>query len=236
MKPISLTVAVLAATAAVLPAATLVEVKFSGTAASSVGTIPESNPQFVTKNPAVSFTSTTLAAIGGTSLTAAWNYDATGTAATNTDLFTSSSFGSPTRFDLNPGVATVGNSYTITGVEIDVRASGTAVSWEFGYRQTVTNTVFLTGLQTIAIQSGTDPITTYFIDLTAAGLSATELATTWVNDGTGKLRLNFFEATGTNNDNFQVAAVRLVGTAVPEPSLPLLLGSLGMLGLCKRRR
>jgi len=236
MKPISLTVALLAATSSILPAVTLVEVDFSGTGGSAVGTIPASNAQFTVKNAAVNFSSTSLITVGGGSGVGGWTIDGTGTAAANTDLHTASNFGSPTRFDLNPGLATVGASYTITGVEVDIRASGTAVSWEFGYRRTSDNATVLVGLQTIAIQSGAVPVATYFIDLSGENLTATDSAATWVLSGTGALRWEFFQAVGNNNDNFQVDAVRLIGTAIPEPSLPLMLGSMALLGLCKRRR
>lgn len=193
----------------------LMEVDFSGTAPSGVGTIPASDGQ-ITLNSAVTFTA--LASIGGSSSTAAWVYDGTGTAAANTDLHTASTFGAPTRFDIDLGWATLGNSYAITNVEIVVRASNSAgTEWDFGYRDGGGTTHLVSG-GLIATQSGADPLTTYSIDLSGEGLSATDSAATWNLTGTGRLRVAFFEPTATGNDNLQIDAIRLNGTVVPEPA------------------
>lgn len=220
-----------------LPAAIiLAEVDFSGTGGSAVGSIPSSNAQFTVKNSAIDFTSTTLATVGGGSSTAAWTIDGSGTAAANVDLFTSSTFGGPTRMDLSLGLATVGKTYTITSVELDIRAANTAATWEFGYRKSSDSTTVLVGAQTIATQSGANPITTYTIDLTGESLTATDMTSSWVLSGSGGLRWEFFESTGTGNDNFQVDAIRVIGTVIPEPSTSVLFGSLAMIGMMRRRR
>ncbi len=61
MKQIVRIFALFAASAASLPAATFLEVVFSETGGTAVGTIPASNAPFTVKNPAVEFTSTTPA-------------------------------------------------------------------------------------------------------------------------------------------------------------------------------
>lgn len=210
-------------------AVTLLEVDFSGSG--SVGSFNQANSQFTVLDSKIS--SATFSSIGGSNNTSSWVYDGTGTAATNTDLHVSSTFGGPTRFDLDLGLATAGQSYTIQSVEIDIRASNSAgTNWEFGYRDT-SNATQLVGTQNINTQSGANPITTYSIDLSGENLSATDSSRTWVQGGTGNLRFLFFDPTGTGNDNFQVDAIRLIG--VPEPTTVLLL-SIGSLGLLRRRR
>lgn len=219
----------------VTQAVVLVEVDFSGTAPNQVGTIASSSTQFTIKNSAVDFSSVTVGAIGGVSSTANWVYDGTGTAAANTDLHTASTFGAPTRFDLALGTAVADQSYTITSVEVDIRASANDVTWEFGYRKASDNSTVLVGSQTISAQTGANPISTYTINLTGENLIATDSSMTWVTSGTGNLRWNFFEPTATGNDNFQVDAIRVIGTVVPEPGA-VLLGSFGLLALLRRRR
>jgi hypothetical protein len=232
MKSIFLPVAILAASQAMLSASViLVEIDFSGSGAAT--TIAASDAQFTVKHSAIDFTSTQLSIIGGTSNTATWAYDGTGAALANNDLHTASTFGNPSRLDLNLGLAKEGKSYTITTVEIDIRAANTTASWEFGYRDT-SNATHLVGLQTISTQTGADPITTYSIDLTGEGLTATDSTQTWINSGTGNLRWAFFEATGTNTDNFQIDAIRVIG--IPEPGTPLIIGALSAIGLIRRRR
>jgi hypothetical protein len=213
-------------------AVTLAEVNFSGTATSQVGTFTQANAQFTVFSSLIS--SAGFSPVGGTLSTATWAYDGTGTAAANADLYTVSTFGGPTRLDLDLGFATTGANYTITTVEIDVRESNSAgTTWEFGYRRASDNTTHTVGAQTISVQSGADPITTYSINLVAANLTADDTSRTWVNDGTGKLRFLFFQSSGTNNDNLQIDAIRVIG--VPEPSAALL-GVLGLLRLLRRRR
>lgn len=234
MKPILISTCIVVATSSLLPATVvLAEIDFSGSGAA--GAIASSDAQFTVKNAAIDFTSTQLAIIGGANSTATWSYDGTGTAIANIDLHTASTFGNPTRLDLNLGFANTGQSYTITSVELDIRAANTSASWEFGYRDT-SNTTHLVGLQTITTQSGLNPVTTYSIDLTSESLTATDSLLSWVNSGTGNLRWEFFESTATGNDNFQIDAIRVIGTVVPEPTTPLLLGSLSILGLLRRRR
>ncbi len=214
-------------------AITLVEVDFSGTGGTQVGSIASSNSQFTVKNSAVTFEtpSTALVSVGGANSTANWVYDSTGAAATNTDLFTGSSFGSPTRFDLNLGLASSGNSYSVTSVQIDVRAAATSPTFEFWYRNSSTAANIMSGSTVIASQLSTAVITTYTIN--TAGISATDSTSTF--DRSTGLRFAFYESTGTNNDNLQIDAIRVIG--VPEPTTAvMLLGGAGLLTLLRRRR
>lgn len=212
-----------------LSAVTLAEVDFSG-GPGAVGTITSSDSQF-TLSSLVS--SGSLTAVGGSAGTAGWVYDGTGTAAANTDLHVASTFGGPTRFDLDLGTAASGQSYSITSVEIDVRASNSAgTTFQFGYRD-LTSTTQLIGAVSIATQSGTDPISTYSIDLSSEGLSATDSAVNWTTGGTGNLRFFFYEPTGTGNDNLQIDAIRVIG--IPEPSSALLIALGGALLGVRRR-
>jgi hypothetical protein len=209
----------------------LMEVDFSGSPG-AITSIASTNSQ-VTTHSAVTYETPNQAftAIGGGATTAAWNYDGTGTAAANNDLFTSSTFGGPTRFDLDLAQATLGLSYTITNVEIVVRASNTPANWEFGYRDTG-GTIHLLAGGEIANQSGASPLTTYSIDLSGEGLTATDSSTAWDIGGTGELRILFYEATGNNADNLQISAIRLNGSVIPEPAtlgLVTILGA-GILG------
>ncbi|QDU90927.1 hypothetical protein Pla175_43410 [Pirellulimonas nuda] len=217
----------------------LVEVDFSGAGGSAVGVIASSDAQFTVVDPAVTFGATAFSAVGGASGTSTWVYDATGAAAANPDLHTASTFGAPTRFDVDLAFAAAGATYTITSVEIDVRASNSAgTNWDFMYRKPDNTTAILPG-GAITVQSGADPITTYSIDVTSENLTATDSATAWSASGTGKLRLGFYEATASGNDNFQVDAIRFIGTsssAVPEPTAACLLGlSLAGAVLARRR-
>lgn len=210
-------------------AVTLAEIDFAGSG--GVGTFNQTDSQLTLHS---SIASAELRTIGGGASVGSWVYDATGAAATNVDLHTGSTFGGPTRFDLLLGLADAGFSYTITSVEVDIRASANTVSWEFGYRKPDTSTV-LSATESIFSQSGADPISTYSIDLTSEGLNANDSTRNWVIGGTGDLRWLFYEGTGTNNDNFQLDAIRVIGTVVPEPSTALLVSGLVLLGLRRRR-
>jgi hypothetical protein len=151
--------------------------------------------------------------------------DATGAAAVNPDLYTASVFGAPTRFDLFLGLADAGYSYTISSVEIVVRAAAaTSKNWDFMYRDGSENTHILSGTA-IAPQTGSDALTTYSIDLTGESLGATDSAVGWNTTTSGGLRIAFWEADGGNNDNLQIDAIRLNGTVIPEPA------TLGMVAL-----
>lgn len=218
-------------------AVTLVELDFAGTGGTSIGVIPSSDAQFTVINSAVTFDSAAeaITVIGGAAGTSSWVYDATATAAANPDLHTASTFGAPTRFDLDLGVAASGFSYSITRVEIDVRASNSVgTSWDFMYRKQSDSSTIIQNGGAIATQGGADPITTYSIDLSTA-LNATDSTTDWNVGGTGELRFAFFEATAAGNDNLQIDAIRVIGDVVPEPSSLALLG-LGGLAMIRRRR
>ncbi len=219
----------------------LVEIDYSGTANTAVPGfatgIPTTDPQFTVFNAAISPTGVKAFAVGGTSSTAAWLYGSSGTAASNTDLFASlvPNYGSATRLDNNIGLAAAGETFTIQSVQIDVRsAASTGIMWQFGYQKATGAVNTIVGNVAIAMQTTSDPITTYTIDLTGEGLTATSSAATWtVSQG---LRGLFYQSNGTDNDGFEVDAMRLVGTSsIPEPGTVGLLG-LGALVLMARRR
>ncbi|QTN31154.1 PEP-CTERM sorting domain-containing protein [Akkermansiaceae bacterium] len=213
-------------------AITLAEVNFSGTANAqiSTSTIPGTDPQFTELASVIPTANASLAVIGGTASTAHWFYNGSGTAALNNDLHTATSFGAPTRMDFILGLANPGTSYTLTSVEITLPTATTRdIRWEFGYRKPDTTTVIL-GTQTINAAG------TYSIDISGASLSADDTSQSWVSAGNGGLRFMFFETTsGTNADGLQIDSLRVIGTAIPEPSAALL-GGLGLLALLRRRR
>lgn len=214
-------------------AVTLVELDFSGSG--GIGNIASTDSQFTT-NSAVTFddTATAFTAIGGSAGVGGWNYDGTGAAAANNDLFTSSNFGSTTRFDVDLGLAATGQTYTITSVEIDIRASNSAgTNWDFMYRDTNGVNQILSG-GAITVQGGTAPRTTYSITI-AGGLVATDSAVAW-NTG-NELRFAFYEANGTGADNLQIDAIRFIGTTIPEPSAyAMIAGMLALSWVATRRR
>ena len=230
----------LTAVASAAQAVTLVEFDFAGSGGASSYGIADG--QFTTINANVIFDDTvdSLTAINS------WNYDGTGTAAANGDLINNSVFGSTSRFDIDLGFAASGFSYTITSVEVDIRANNEDGStFQFGYRDYnatpgagATNVI---GSELIATQSGANPIATYSIDVSGEGLTATSSAVSWDTSAQGELRFLFYDATTDDglSDNFQVAAIRIVGTtnAIPEPSsYALMTGMLGLGCILLRRR
>ena len=238
MKTQLITAALVVATTFSASAVTLVELDFSGSGAAS--TIGSADSQFTVINSAVTFDASGVpfTANGGALSTGGWNYDGTGTALANNDLFTGSNFGSPTRLDFDLGQAATGETYTITSVEIDIRASNRpGTNWEFMYRDTSSANQILAG-GAIPTQSGTDPIGTYSINIGGAGLTATDSSTDWLV-GNG-LRFAFYEADGAGpSDNLQIDAIRIIGTSsVPEPSAYALIGGLFALSsvMVRRRR
>ena len=108
-------------------AAILTEITFDGNnAASFTGTnnsIPSSDGQFTVVNPGITFETP------GAALAVVGNWVDSGTAAVpslaTTGLFNSgtANFGSPTRFDVRLGNAAPLNTYTITGLELVMRAN-----------------------------------------------------------------------------------------------------------------
>jgi hypothetical protein len=198
-------------------AGTLVELDYSGTANATVTNI---NPTtgWLAPNPPFTVFSAAIAPfkswVIGTAASgvAPWTFDSTGTAIRNTDLYTASGYGGTSRLDLNPGTATTGQTYTINSVQVDVKAAATAIRWQFAYQKAVGEVNTLVGDVTIAAQTSSNPITTYTIDLSSEGLTATEETTTWTS--AQGMRNLFYETTsGSNNDGFEVDAVRLIGTS-----------------------
>ncbi len=194
----------------------LIELDYSGTANATITNVNSTtgwlapNPPFTVFNAAiVPFKSWVT---GNATGSAPWTFDSTGTAIRNTDLYTVSNYGGTSRLDMNPGAATTGQTYTINSVQVDIKAAATAVRWQFAYQKADGATNTLVGNVTIAAQTSSDPITTYTIDLSGEGLTATEEATAWtVSQG---MRNLFYETTsGVNNDGFEVDAIRLIGTS-----------------------
>ncbi|MEM9185127.1 MAG: hypothetical protein AAGB00_01370 [Planctomycetota bacterium] len=229
---------------------TLVELDFqragSGPGTGSVPTIPSSDSQFEEVHPAVTFDqdASAFTPIGGTAGSAGWSYNGFSelvSAAVNNDLHGSVTFGSPTRFDIDLGTAAPGTSYTITGVEITVRASNKAGSeWAFGYRKSSDSSVEIIDGGLITTQPGTVPPATYAIDLTAENLVATDSSVPWNTGGTGELRFFFAEPAPGNtppnsNDNLQIDSIRILGTVIPEPATALLACLPVLFGMCGNR-
>jgi hypothetical protein len=198
----------------------LAEVNFSGTGGTAVpvsaSPILATNSQFTVFNAAISTNGVKAFGVGGTLSTTNWYYDSTGTAARNTDLYTVSNYAGPTRLDMVLSNAVAGQTYTITAVQIDVRAAATTnIVWQFGYQRVVgavTNNNII-GNVAIAAQTTNAPISTYTIDLSSEGLTATDSSTAWiVSQG---LRCLFYQPTGaTADDGFEVDAIRfMTGTS-----------------------
>ncbi|MGB7325156.1 MAG: PEP-CTERM sorting domain-containing protein [Rubripirellula sp.] len=215
----------------------LLSIDFAGTPSSAISTLASGNSQ-LTVNPAITFGTPGSAfnAVGSFAL------DGTGTAATAQNLLVgATNFGSTSRFDIDFGLATAGNSYSITRFELDMRANNqSGARFAAGYRD-LGNMTHTVGETAVAVQTGTDPIATYAIDLTAENLFATDATSSFVRGGTGKIRFLFREVPGTSLtlDNFQVDAIRVFGnvTAVPEVSSLALMGiATGGVGMVWRRR
>ena len=234
MKTQLITVALVVAMTYTASAVTLVEFDLDGSGA--VSTYASNDSQFSIINSAVTFDD----AVNAISAINSWNYDGTGTAATKTNLINTSTFGSTSRFDLDLGLAATGFTYTITSAQVVIRANNEAdATFQFGYRDTG-GTAQIVGAELISTQSGAIPLSTYSIDLSGAGLTATDSTVAWDTGGTGELRFLFYDAAADDalNDNFQVAAIRLEGTVVPEPSAYALIGGFLALSwvMVRRRR
>ena len=201
----------------------LVEFEFERTSFSGDIAPPPANPiassdsQFTVVNSAVTFQDpiNTLHLIGGNSLTSAWQYignagtaDGDLTSAYATDLHSASTFGAPTRFDLDLGTAAAGQSYTITSVEIDVTAaSADTYHWDFMYKDLSGKNQIISG-GNIAIQTAAGGTRTYKI--TGLNLTATDSTTDW--NTIHELRFAFWDSAGSEDkDNLRIHAIRVIG-------------------------
>ena len=212
-----------------LHAETLVEVDFSGTG----GAVPfsTSDSQVTVVSPAITFT----AEIDNNILPITnWNYDGTGTALAQGNVLNSGpNFGSTSRFDITLDAAAAGTTYVITSLQIDIRANNDEdINFAGGYRDSA-GAPQIVGGAVIATQSGADPITTYSVDMTSAGLTATDSGTNWNTSGTGRIRFLFNDGPlGTVapvSDNFQVAGLRVIGDVTGDPGV--LLGDVDLSGV-----
>jgi hypothetical protein len=207
---------------------TLLEVDFSGSGPAAA--FSSSDLQVTAVSPAVTFTAET----DNVKPVTTWTYDGTGTAvAQGNVLNTGPNFGSTSRFDIALDSAAAGMTYTITSIEIDIRANNDEdINFAGGYRD-LSGDPQIIGGTIIATQSGADPITTYSVDMSSAGLTATAAGPNWNTTGTGRIRFLFNDGPlGTVapvSDNFQVAGFRIIGDVSGGPGV--LLGDVDLNGV-----
>ncbi len=220
----------------------LFNLDFSGTAGQAVGVstptgnIAKTNSQFTFVNPAITFVNDAQAVKAVNS----WVYDGTGNAAAQATILNTASanFGSTSRFDAGLSFAAPGFTYTITSLELDMRANNEAnARFAAGFRD-LGGTGVTFGEIALATHSGAAPMS-YSIDVTSLNLFATSSTTSFGNAASDGIRFLFRKNGDTaGGDNFQVDAIRLIGTVtpVPEPGSFLLTAIGGVFGFMAYRR
>jgi len=197
----------------------LVELNFSGPANEAVTQVNaatgwhDGDAQVKTAAPVVAMSRANV--VGGTLETGKWSYNSTGTAVKNTDLYSGvMNFGNPTRFTMRLELASTGHAFTVTAAQIDVKAASGSTLWAVGFRdrEGVDRVV---GPEAISIQGESEETTTYTIDLSGEVLTASDNTMAW--DKEAGIRWLFREsASGIDVDDFQVEAIRLIGTISTE--------------------
>jgi hypothetical protein len=122
------------------------------------------------------------------------------------DLYTSRVFGSPSRIDLNLGLASSGKRYEVTEVAVDVSQNGgTPVTFSLGcIAGGITN--FSSNVTVSANSTGI-----YAINVKDLNLWANDASTSW--DKTKGLRLVFWETNGTNTDSLCIDQIMIGGNS-----------------------
>lgn len=185
----------------------LLKVDFLGTPGASVSSIPAGDAQITADS---NVTNEAFGVIGGTADTTNWQYNATGDALLNTDLYTAANWGGPTRFDLGLALAAAGKTYTVTNVEVDVVATNAIdVSLDLWAARNADGSGRISTTP-VVVPAGTTG--TFTIETSLMHLIATDHGATWNQAGNGDLRLGVYSTNGLNEDSIEIGEIRVNGT------------------------